>query len=281
LPALNWVWGPDMSQAGRRTARTGTVLLALAGIARLGEPARAQAFNPNNPGASGYSLSFTDDFQTVNQAVWELDWWYDTPDACQTAYLPGTAIPSASGLTLHVQSLETIPACVAAGQIYSAAHLDSYGAFSQKFGFYEASIQSSAVGGTLTAFWLLPASGTWPPELDIEEIRGDFPNLAYMTYHYGQRNKQTQYVFTAPSSLGNTFHTYAALLTQSTIVWYIDGVQRGQTTRQKGENAPLFPIFSLYTGTCGDGWAGCPGQTTGWSANAYVAWVKVWQAPKR
>jgi beta-glucanase (GH16 family) len=253
--------------------------LLLAGLATGAVPAMAQAFNPNDPGASGYTLSFSDDFQTLNQAVWELDWWYDTPDACQTAYLPGTAIPSAAGLTLHIQSLETIPACVTAGQTYSAAHLDSYGAFAQKLGFYEARIQSSGEGGTLTAFWLLPESGAWPPELDIEEIRGDYPNLAYMTNHWSAKNRQTQYIYTAPASLGNAFHTYAALLTKATITWYIDGVQQGQTLRRAGETAALFPIFSLYTGTCGDGWAGCPGQTTGWSANAYVAWVKVWAAP--
>jgi hypothetical protein len=60
----------------------------------------------------------------------------------------------------------------------------------------------------------------------------------------------------------------------------IDGKQRGRTARRQGELAPLFPIFSLYTGTCGDGWAGCPGQTTGWSAAANVAWIRIWRAPK-
>jgi beta-glucanase (GH16 family) len=242
---------------------------------------RAQGFNPNNPAASGYTLALSDNFQTIDPAVWELYWWYDTPDACQSAYLPGTAAPSATGLTMHIQSLEDVPACVALGEVYSAAHLDSYNGFAQRLGFYQASIQSSAVGGTLTAFWLLPQSGAWPPELDIEEIRGDYPNLAYMTNHYGAANKQTQYVFTAPASLGNAYHTYAALLTATTITWYIDGVQQGQTPRRQGETAPLFPIFSLYTGTCGDGWAGCPSATTHWSADAHVAWIKVWKAPKQ
>jgi beta-glucanase (GH16 family) len=180
---------------------------------------------------------------------------------------------------MHVESLEKVRACTGHGQIYSAAHLDSYVNFAQSLGYFEASIKASAVGGTLTAFWLLPESGAWPPELDIEEIRGDYPDLAYLTNHYGPENNQVQYVFTAPRNLGDAYHRYGALITNSTITWYIDGVLRGQTRRQVGETANLFVVFSLYTGQCGDGWAGCPRRTTGWSADAYVRWVRVWRAP--
>jgi beta-glucanase (GH16 family) len=241
-------------------------------------PAQALAFNASNPAASGYTLTFTDTFQSLNPNIWELDWWYNlaTETPCAQAYLPGTALTSSAGLDLHIQSLETIPAC-AGVQTYSAAHLDTYNGFAQKLGYYEASIKSSATGGTLTAFWLLPESGAWPPELDIEEIRGDYPNTAYLTNHTGKANKQTQYVYVAPASLGDAFHTYGALLTATTITWYIDGKKRGQTPRGPGELAALFPIFSLYTGTCNDGWAGCPTKTTNWSADAQVQWIRVWQ----
>jgi len=239
----------------------------------------AHAFDPNNPAASGYKLALTDTFASVNPALWENNWWYATPNACQTAYLPATVTGTAAGLDMHIESLENVPACAGTGQTYSAAHLDTYGNFAQALGYYEASVKSSAIGGTLTAFWLLPESGAWPPELDIEEIRGDYPNLAYLTNHYGTANKQAQYVFTAPASLGNAYHRYGALITASTITWYIDGKKRGATKRQAGEAAKLFVVFSLYTGTCGDGWAGCPTQTTGWSADAYVQWVHAWAAP--
>jgi beta-glucanase (GH16 family) len=241
--------------------------------------APAYAFNPNDPAASGYRLALADGFQTVSPKLWENDWWYVTPTACQAAYLPGTVMGSPTGLDMHIESLENVSACDGSGQIYSAAHLDSYGDFAQSLGYFEASIKSSALGGTLTAFWLLPESGAWPPELDIEEIRGDYPKLAYMTNHFGTQNKQTQYVFTAPKSLGNAYHRYGALVTASTITWYIDGVQRGRTISREGEAARLFVVFSLYTGECGDGWAGCPSQTTGWSADAFVRWVRVWSAP--
>ena len=244
-------------------------------------PVTALAFDPNDPGASGYKLAFSDDFHSLDTSVWELDWWYDAghEPACQTDFLPGTVLTSPAGLRLHIQSLEAFPNCVSEGLGYSWAHLDSYRAFSQKLGYFEARIRSSGAGGTLTAFWLLPASGAWPPELDVEEIRGDVPNIAYLTNHYGRRDRQSQYVFTAPQSLGAAFHTYGALITAADITWSIDGVKRERTILRAGESAKLFPIFSLYTGNCGDGWAGCPEKTTGWSADAEVQWVRVWRAP--
>ncbi len=241
----------------------------------------AHAFDPNHPAASGYTLAFSDDFATVPGKTWENNWWYDlaSETPCEQAFLPGTVTGSAAGLDMHIQSLENFPACQSPLVPYSWAHLDSYGQFAQRLGYFEARIQSSAVGGTLTAFWLLPENGDWPPELDIEEIRGDVPATAYMTNHVGQHNRQTQFQFTAPQSLGHAFHTYGALVTETAITWYIDGVQEGQTRRGAGEQAKLFPIFSLYTGTCGDGWAGCPSQTTGWSADVYVQWIQIWKAP--
>jgi beta-glucanase (GH16 family) len=240
----------------------------------------AHAFNPNNPAASGYIETFSDEFQSIDPSVWEDNWWYDiaNENACEKAYLPGTLLATPGGLDLHIQSLEMFPDCKGVAR-YSNAHLDSYNGFSQQYGYFEASIKSSATHGTLTAFWLLPESGAWPPELDIEEIRGDIPKTAYLTNHTGQDNKQTQFLFTAPRSLGRAFHIYGALVTRKTITWYIDGVRRGQTRRAPDEATPMFVIFSLYTGKCGDGWAGCPHQKTGWSADAYVQWLRVWKAP--
>jgi beta-glucanase (GH16 family) len=258
------------------------MLVRFVAVAALGMGlAPARAFNPNNPAASGYTLALYDNFQTLNTAVWENNWWYAQPTPCQVAYLPGTAMAGSAGLDLHIKSLDNVAACAGGGQSYSAAHLDTYGNFAQSLGYFEASIKSSGLGGTLTAFWLLPESGAWPPELDIEEIRGDYPNLAYLTNHFGVSNNASQYVFTAPASLGNAYHRYGALVTASTITWYVDGIKRGATKRQAGEVAKMFVVFSLYTGTCGDGWAGCPGQTTHWVADAYVQWVRVWAAPKQ
>ncbi len=238
----------------------------------------AAGFNAADPAASGYHLTFSDDFHTLNTKVWETQWWYAHPDACDTAFLPSTIKTSAAGLDLHIQSLEAYPACAGVAA-YSFAHLDSAGAFAQRLGYFEAKIKSSGQGGTLTAFWLLPASGNWPPELDIEEIRGDVPDTAYLTNHFGAANRTRQFVYVSSSSLASAYHVYGALVTASTITWYVDGVPRGRAPRAAGELSPLFPIFSLYTGRCGDGWAGCPDKATGWSADALVSWVRIWAGP--
>jgi beta-glucanase (GH16 family) len=262
--------------------KVGALLMKLIATASLlcCAMAPAYAFNPNDPAASGYSVALIDTFHSISPARWENNWWYATPTACQMAFLPGTVTATATGLVMHIESLEGVPACDGSGQTYSYAHLDSYRNFALSLGYFEASIKSSAERGTLTAFWLLPESGAWPPELDIEEIRGDFARLAYMTNHFGIQNEMKQYVFTAPKSLASAYHRYGALVTGSTITWYIDGVQRGRTKRQAGEAAKLFIVLSLYSGTCWDGWAGCPQKKKYWSADAFVQWVRVWAAPK-
>ena len=253
---------------------------ALCGAALCTWPLAASAagFTAGDPAASGYHVTLADDFRTLNTKVWETQWWYTTPTACETAFLPGTLRVSAAGLDMHVQSLENVPEC-AGMEAYSFAHLDSAGTFAQRLGYFEARIKSSGAAGTLIAFWLLPASGAWPPELDIEEIRGDVRNTAYLTNHFGAANNQHQFLYVAPASLGGAYHIYGALVTSTVITWYVDGVARGQTARAAGELSPLFPIFSLYTGTCGDGWAGCPDKAADWSADARVAWMRVWAAP--
>jgi len=239
--------------------------------------ASAQTFNPQNPEASGYVMTFSDDFKSIKSSAWEDNWWYKiqkTPD-CQKEFLPSTIIPSPDGLHLHIRSLEALPACQMATK-YSNAHLDTYIGFSQQYGYFEAKIKSSAEKGTLTAFWLMPESGSWPPEVDIEEIRGDIPNTAYMTNHTGRDNKGEQFLFNSPKSLSNSYHTYGVLLTPQIISWFVDGVRQGQTRQGSDEATPMFVVFSLDAGVCGDGWAGCPDKETNWSADAFVEWVHVW-----
>ncbi len=132
----------------------------------------------------------------------------------------------------------------------------------------------------MTAFWLPPERGARPPELGIDEIRSDYPDVGSLTKHGDAPNNQAQDVFTAPRSLCSTYSRYGALITSQTITSTIDGMQRGRTRRQAGETAKLFVFVSLYTGTCNDGWAGCPSRTTGWSADSYVRWVRDWAAPE-
>lgn len=257
----------------RRKARSVVAGLVAAPLAA----APALAFDP---AAAGYKEVLSQSFATIPSNM-ETTWWYQQTDACEKAFIPGSQIPGPNGLTLHIQSLESIPACNGTMHDYSYAHLDAFGtAYANAY--WEASVKSSGQAGTLTAWWLLPQSGAWPPEVDITEIRGDYPTIDYMTNHYGSTNASKQFVYNSPAPLSAGYHTYGVLLDGKNVTWYLDGVQEGQSPVRSGDTAPMFPVLSLYTGDCYDGWAGCP-QVSGttplknWSATASVQWVHVWQ----
>lgn len=265
---------PVAAMAGRFRLGAGHMISGLVALPLAATPALAF-----DPATAGYKEVLSENFTSIPSQM-ETTWWYQETDACENAFIPGSQIPGPNGLTLHIQSLEAVPACNGTMHDYSYAHLDAYGtAYANAY--WEASIKTSAQAGTLTAWWLLPESGAWPPEVDITEIRGDYPGVDYMTNHYSARNASRQFVYDAPAALSAGYHTYGVLLDGKTITWYLDGVQKGQTPVRSGETGPMFPVLSLYTGDCYDGWAGCPqGNGTAplknWSATAYVQWIHVW-----
>ena len=81
------------------------------------------------------------------------------------------------------------------------------------------------------AFWLLPADGSAPPEIDIMEVIGDEPTKLWTTVHSnhtGERTTSTnQGDDVADTSVG--FHTYSVNWTAEAITWYFDGDVHGNT----------------------------------------------------
>jgi len=260
----------------------------LLSIAACGTAA-ASGFDPAHPASSGYVVAFHDDFRPVAanglpaKNRWEDEWWYLTDDPCQAWYhaAAATRTATAKGLHLHLEYVADNSHCAGFPERYSDAHLDSYGQFDQPYGYWEAQVAAGTTPGTLMAWWMLPESGAWPPEIDGVEIRGDVPDTAYFTNHWGSSTnpQASQQVLTAAHPFGLAFHKYGVLVTSHTITWYVDDVKVASMPTRGGERAPLFPVLSFYTGACGDGWAGCPQSTTGWHADAWVRQVTIWRAP--
>lgn len=74
------------------------------------------------------------------------------------------------------------------GQAYSSAKLVSRRALG--FGFYEVRAKLPCGRGSWPAIWLLPSSGTWPDEgeIDVMEMVGWQPNVVHATVHSGAYN---------------------------------------------------------------------------------------------
>ena len=140
------------------------------------------------------------------------------------------------------------------GYHYTSGMITTVPSFAQTYGYFEMRAElPTDVSGAWPAFWLIPADGSWPPELDaMETLTGD-PNTDYTTQHsgVGGSNVAVGAANFIPSNAGG-YHTYGVLWTQTTLTWYVDGVQVFQTATPADMNKPMYMIANEALG----GWSG-------------------------
>jgi len=116
---------------------------------------------------------------------------------------------------------------------HTSGILTSYDAFKFAHGYAEVRAKVPAGQGLWPAFWLL--NGYYvaqQPEIDIMEIIGNRPDLAYHTYHRkdddGTQKPQEQAtsIHGSPEiGYADGFHTFGVHWEHDRITWYVDGVQ--------------------------------------------------------
>jgi serralysin len=139
------------------------------------------------------------------------------------------------------------------GYGYTSGFISTKPTFSQTYGFFEMRADIPSAAGAWPAFWLIPADGSWPPELDVMEALTYDPRATWTTQHSqatGSHTSSGQLNFTPDTASG--FHTYAALWTPSEIVWYVDNVEVFRSATPADMNKPMFMIANLALG----GWGG-------------------------
>ena len=75
------------------------------------------------------------------------------------------------------------------------------------YGYFEASLRVDGAPSAWPAFWLLPESGAWPPEIDIVELAGD--SLAHQTLHSGPGDPLPHLNCKTPVTDVGNYHKYA------------------------------------------------------------------------
>ncbi len=171
-------------------------------------------------------LAFDEEFNTLSlydrtarTGVWSTEFGYGGPDShasrdgAQAAYtrpdLQGDRRDRSArhpfSIDKGVLSITAAPATGdMAGQIwektYTSGVLTTKTSFSQQYGFFDVRAKLPKGAGMWPAFWLLPADGSWPPEIDIFEQLSKDPNTLYLTGHTKQdgTHQQTQAVISCP-----------------------------------------------------------------------------------
>jgi len=139
------------------------------------------------------------------------------------------------------------------GYHYTSGMITTKETFAQTYGYFEMRAELPQNAGGWPAFWLLPADGSWPPELDVMETLTKDPSADYTTSHsnVGNTHSMSQGVSFIPQT-SDGFHTYGVLWTASTLTWYVDGVQVFATATPADMNKPMYMLANLALG----GWGG-------------------------
>jgi serralysin len=137
----------------------------------------------------------------------------------------------------------------ATGHDYTSGMLSSRDSFAQTYGYFEIKCEMPQGQGTWPAFWMLPADGSWPPELDVFEALGSDSATVFMTAHSNATGEHTKTGFT--SWVGDVtagMHTYGVLWTPEDLVWYVDGAEVFRTATPPDMNQPMYMVTNLAIG---------------------------------
>jgi len=153
--------------------------------------------------------------------------------------------------------------------------------FAYTYGYAEMRAQLPAGAGFWPAFWLVPANGSWPPEIDIMEWQGAQPQTDFMTVHFSDahaKNDSLGGTYDSPG-LSSGFHTYGVDWEPNAITWYLDGAARVRVTAAqfaaRGATLPNLPMYVIVNLAVG-GWVSGSNAQTPSPAALVVQYVRVW-----
>ncbi len=148
-----------------------------------------------------------------------------------------------------------------------------------QYGYIEISAKIPAGQGLWPAFWLLPTSGEWPPELDIMEALGHDTTTIHHTVHHktddGGHGLESQ-SYSNGTDFSQGFHTYGMEWKENKITFYVDG----QKTFTTHDEIPQESMYLLANLAVGGSWAGSPDETTPEESSFDIDYIRVYQDRK-
>jgi beta-glucanase (GH16 family) len=156
-----------------------------------------------------------------------------------------------------VLDITATPGGNAADLPYNSGVITTQSSFNQLYGYFEMSAKLPAGQGLWPAFWLLPASGAWPPELDTFEVLGNTPSTLYFSTHSSVQATQGTTVTVPDVSAG--FNLYGVMWGPKTVDLYINNIEVASMPTPADMNVPMHMLANLAVGGY---WPGNPNSTT-------------------
>lgn len=161
------------------------------------------------------------------------------------------------------------------GRKYISGLITSKYSFSQRYGVFEIRARLPKGQGFWPAFWLLPADGSWPPEIDVFEVLGHDTKKLYASAHSQAAGAHTATGGAIPvSDVSDDFHQYAVDWQEDEIRWYLDGVEIARTRTPADMHNPMYLLANLGVG--GD-WPGEPDSRTQFPGVFAIDYIRAYQ----
>ncbi len=193
---------------------------------------------------------------------------------------------------LAIEARPTSPALLPSlGARYTSGLITTQYSFSQAHGYFEARLKLPNGKGLWPAFWLLPADGPRPPEIDILEaftVASDAGAGGPTQIHY---TSTAQLVPGTARPVPDTcrgwhdvgvdvtkdFHAYGADVEPEGVTFYFDGRAYAKCPPNAAADRPLYVLVNLAVGGA---WPGYPDGSNTWPATLHVDYVRVYQREK-
>ncbi|MER8482148.1 family 16 glycosylhydrolase [Mesorhizobium sp. M1322] len=239
---------------------------------------------------SALELTFSDEFDTLDlwngsSGTWDSNFWWGAANGSSLTgnnelqwYIDTNYAPTSSVNPFSVEDgVLTITAARAPEAIrpyinnyqYTSGLLTTYESFAQTYGYFEIRADMPEKQGVWPAFWLLPADGSWPPELDVVEMVGQDPNKLILTGHSNATGTHTTLSSTAYVADTAGFHTYGVLWTEDELVWYFDDVEVARAATPADMHEPMYMLVDLAVG----GIAGTPADGLATPAEMQIDYI--------
>jgi beta-glucanase (GH16 family) len=253
-------------------------------------PSSTADSQPVGQTGGAWKLIFHDEFNgsgAPNPQVWATcysnfslgsqDCYHDQDE--QEAYTPQNVTEANGALTLTAKQQTVAQFPYTSGMISSGpSQSRSTSGFSFTYGYAEMRVQIPVGQGLWPAFWLLPANGDYPPEIDVFEILGNAPNVVNMHYHYpdgSSEGSDSGGEWSGPDFSAG-WHTFAINWEPGSLTWYVDGVARRTYANSNVSSQAMYIIANLAVGGQSS-WPGAPDGTTRFPATMQIDYIRVWQ----
>jgi len=246
-------------------------------------PAPSSSAPAPAPAPSGYKLVFSDDFNTIDRAKWNVrnNSWANNEESIVTSRA-ANVFTSNGALTLRaIKESYTVGSTT---KQYTSGYLDTIGRESWQYGRIEMRAKLPAAQGMWPAFWL--RDNTNLGELDIMEAVGGLPTKSVQTIHQSTNGGMGKagHEDILPSGINTTWHTYAVEREPGSVKWYVD--DRLVFSKTESVLSWLDPTFcepmnirlNLQVGGSMPAWYGMPVNGAPLGASDYVIdYVRVYQ----